>query len=151
MKTNRRLLQTVLLASLLFLSLGTAKAETFQVNGIYYSILSTEPEGIVKVIANPKGEPYSGENITIPSTVYYGGLPCKVTSIDPYAFKNSTYSRVTISSPVKSIGQYAFQDCENLTYVKISEEVTAIQPHTFSGCSSLTDVVMPDGIKQIGE
>lgn len=151
MKTNRRLLQTVLLASLLFLSLGTAKAETFQVNGIYYSILSTEPEGIVKVIANPEGEPYSGENITIPSTVYYGGLPCKVTSIDPYAFKNSTYSRVTISSPVKSIGQYAFQDCKNLTYVKISEEVTAIQPYTFSGCSSLTDVVMPDGIEQIGD
>ena len=149
MKTNRRLLQTVLLASLLFLSLGTAKAETFQVNGIYYSILSTEPEGIVKVIANPEGEPYSGENITIPSTVYYGGLPCKVTSIDPYAFKNSTYSRVTISGPVKSIGQYAFQDCKNLTYVKIAEEVTAIQPGTFSGCGSLTDVVMPDGIKQI--
>ena len=150
MKTNSRLLQTVLLASLLFfLSLGTAKAETFEVNGIYYSILSKEPEGIVKVVANPEGEPYSGENITIPSTVYYGGLPCKVTSIDPYAFMNSTYSRVTISSPVKSIGQYAFQGCKNLTYVKISEEVTAIQPGTFSGCSSLTDVVMPDGIKQI--
>jgi len=140
-----------LLASLLFLSLGTAKAETFQVNGIYYSILSTEPEGIVKVIANPEGEPYSGENITIPSTVYYGGLPCKVTSIDPYAFKNSTYSRVTISGSVKSIGQYAFQDCKNLTYVKIAEEVTAIQPGTFSGCGSLTDVVMPDGIEQIGD
>ncbi len=52
--------------------------------------------------------------------------------------------------PVRSIAEYAFQSCEDLTNITIPNSVTKIGYYAFSGCSSLTDISIPDSITSIG-
>ena len=51
---------------------------------------------------------------------------------------------VTIPNSVKSIGFYAFEDCENLTSVTIGDGVKGIGVYAFDGCTSLTAVHISD-------
>ena len=67
----------------------------------------------------------------IPSTVTYG-------TITPESFN------------VTSIGEFAFQDCENLISIIIPDSVTSIGYYGFYHCMSLTSVIIPDGVKSIG-
>ena len=52
--------------------------------------------------------------------------------------------------PVRSIPDYAFQRCVNLTAVEIPSGVTNIAYHAFYGCLRLASVAIPDGVSAIG-
>ena len=52
---------------------------------------------------------------------------------------------------LKSIGDSAFWDCENLTSITIPNSVTEICFGAFFGCSSLTSITIPDGVTSIGD
>ena len=56
---------------------------------------------------------------------------------------------VTITSGVKSIGEYAFCSCSNLTSVTIPEGVTDIRSSAFEGCTSLQSVNIPENVTRI--
>jgi hypothetical protein len=56
----------------------------------------------------------------------------------------------TIPSTVTSIGEYAFEDCTNLTGVTIPDGVTSIGAGAFSGCKSFTSIAIPDSVITIG-
>ena len=66
----------------------------------------------------------AGGNLTIPAT--YNGLP------------------------VVGIGVKAFENCENLTSVRVPDSVTVIDWDSFYGCTALTSINIPDGITLIG-
>jgi hypothetical protein len=51
---------------------------------------------------------------------------------------------------VKTIGDSAFSDCENLTSITIPNGVKTIGNGAFSGCTSLTSIVIPNSVKTIG-
>ena len=108
-------------------------------------------------------------------------IPNSVTSIGYYAFMCcSNLANVTIPESVTSIGDSAFRDCESLTSVRIPDSVRSIGDSVFSGCGKIIftiseeaanrpqnfkiensvlikyqgpggDVVIPDGIKSIGD
>ena len=59
----------------------------------------------------------------------------------------STYNDL----PVTSIGQYAFEQCTNLTKVVICDNVTRIDAEAFEGCSNLTSAILGKGVTFIGE
>ncbi len=55
-----------------------------------------------------------------------------------------------IPNGVMSIGNAAFDYCENLTSVKLPDGLTSICDEAFSGCIGLTSVDIPNGVTSIG-
>ena len=62
-----------------------ASAETFEVDGIYYSVIS---DGAVEVVTPTNGTKYSGD-VTIPIAVNYEGDSYLVVGIGDYAFQGA--------------------------------------------------------------
>ena len=85
--------------------------------------------------------------VSIPTTL--GGYSVK--SIGNYAFYNCTnITSVIIPNSVTNIGSYAFGGCSGLTSVTIPDSVTDIGSSAFSGCRGLTSVTIPDSVTDIG-
>lgn len=51
--------------------------------------------------------------------------------------------KISLPSTVKTIGNWAFGDCKNITDISIPEGVTTIPMSCFNGCSNLTEVSLP--------
>ena len=77
---------------------------------------------------------------TFCSVTRYAGMAAEV--IIPSVYK---------SIPVKYIKDYAFENCINITSIKIPAEVTAIGDGAFSDCCNLVNITMPDSINNIGD
>ena len=122
---------------------------------------------------------------TIPGSAFKGcvGLsgslviPNSVTEIGEQAFQNCTgfYGTLTLSSKLKTIGEYAFNqsrftgtlklpnsltdigiaafmDCKYFTSLELSNALSVIPKHAFKGCVGLSgSLVIPEGVKAIGE
>lgn len=71
--------------------------------------------------------------------------------VPPYYFYVSSVKSVVIPHSVKSIGKYAFADCDNLTSVVIPANVSSIGERAFYKCNKLTSVVIEKGVRNIGE
>ena len=142
MKTIKQLLITlaVLLCS------ATASAYDFEVDGIYYNILSMSDLTVEVTEGDNK---YSGE-VIIPSTVSYKSKTLTVTSIDFSAFEDcSGLTSVTIPNSVTSIGSSAFRGCTSLTSITIPNSVTSIGDYAFEDCTSLTSITIPNSVTSI--
>ncbi|MBO5223249.1 MAG: leucine-rich repeat protein, partial [Clostridia bacterium] len=70
---------------------------------------------------------------------------CSITGI-----KDKTVTSIEIPDSVTSIGNYAFENCDNLTIIEIPDSVTSIGNSAFENCSSLTSVVIGDSVTSIG-
>jgi hypothetical protein len=66
-----------------------------------------------------------------------------------YEYKESI-DTIVIEIEVTSIGDFAFNDCPNLTSITIPNSVTTIGISVFSYCTALTAITIPDGITTIG-
>ena len=122
-------------------------AEDFQVNGIYYKILTDKTNEVAVTYGSPL---YTG-SVTIPETVTYNGTTYSVTSIGDWAFDGcSGLTSITIPNSVTSIGSWAFRYCSSLTSVTIPNSVTSIGSYAFSGCTGLTSVTIPNSVTSIG-
>ena len=98
--------QILLLAMMLLPML--AGAETVEIDGIYYELISKIKEATV--IQKPNGY-YSGD-VVIPASVTYDGTEYSVTSIGRSAFSYcSGLTSVTIPNSVTTIGFHAFAYC----------------------------------------
>ena len=110
MKTIKLFLTTIamLLCSVM------ANAYDFEVDGIFYNILSSTGltvEVTYKGMSASSYQEYSGV-VIIPSSVTYNGRNYSVTSIENYAFDGcSSLTSVTIGESVTSIGSSAFFGC----------------------------------------
>jgi hypothetical protein len=56
---------------------------------------------------------------------------------------------VSIPNTVTSIGQYAFFDCQSLSYISIPDSVTVLETSVFYDCYNLTSVTLPENIQSI--
>lgn len=89
-----------------------ATASDFEVDGLYYNILSEEDRTIEVTYKSYDNTTYISGDIKIPRRVLYNNISYTVTSIGDGAFFGCTgRSSVTIPNSVASIGARAFGDC----------------------------------------
>ena len=68
----------------------------------------------------------------------------------PWFEYRSQIHKCVIEFGVKTIGNWAFQYCYNLTSITIPNSVILIKGATFFNCTSLTSITIPEGVKSIG-
>ena len=143
-------MKTILKLSLAFAicssATNLANAYDFEVDGLYYDIISTS-ELTCKVVSGDNM--YSGD-VKIPMTVQYKNRDLNVISINASAFQGcSSLTSVEIPNSVTEIGERAFYECSSLTSVKIPNSVTEIGERVFSRCRRLTSVEMSNSVEII--
>ena len=88
-----------------------------------------------------------GDNNTV-------NIPANVTTIGHHAFdgcqrlKTITFSE---GSTLKTIGDYAFKECDSLKSINIPASVTSIGNNAFDGCSRLESINIPANVTSIGD
>ncbi len=88
-----------------------------------------------------KGYEGDSKNVVIPSEI--SGYP--VLFIGEKAFKGSAVESVALPDGIKSIGSYAFKDCESLSKINIPSSVNYIGSESFTN-SPLTEAVAADDL-----
>lgn len=125
----------------------TANAYDFEVDGIYYNILSSSDLTVEVTSGNNR---YSGE-IIIPSKILYKSKLLTVTGIEDYVFDNCTsLNGIIIGDSITSIKRYAFYGCTGLTSVTIGNGVTNIDDYAFMDCTSLENITIGNSVSNIG-
>ena len=129
-KTTIMTMKKVLSFFILMLLPMVAGAETVEIDGIYYELVSKAKQA--EVASNPNK--YTG-SVVIPASVSYNGAEYSVTSIGGSAFSGcSGLTSITIPKSVTSIGVSAFSGCSGLTSVTIPKSVTSIGVEAFYDC-----------------
>ena len=125
-----------------------AKAVDFTVDGLRYSI--TDADGlVVKVIADDNSK-YTG-TVVIPETVSYKGKTYTVKSIGNYAFNQCTdLIKVVVGSKVESVGYCAFYQCTSLKDINWSNNIRNYEGSAFSGCTALTHAELSSSLETMG-
>lgn len=80
-------------------------------------------------------------------------VPGNIVKIDDAIFSGySKLERVVLHSGLRIIGEYAFQECENLEYVEVPSmgHLEVIGDHAFQSCTKLKSINMPSHLKRIG-
>jgi hypothetical protein len=73
-----------------------------------------------------------------------------VISIGQRAFLNTKIKSFIANDNILNIGDYAFNDCTELTTVVLGKNVTNISSHIFENCSSLENIIILGDIVTIG-
>ena len=139
----------IFLLLLSLVSVTNLYAYDFQIDGIYYKILSSQ-ELTLEVTRESEGSISYSESVTIPETIEYRNRTFTVTSIGDYAFYNcSNLKEVTISSKISQIGKCAFYGCSLLSEINIPNNVASIGGGAFQKCRNLTSISLPSELKEI--
>lgn len=78
-------------------------------------------------------------------------LPTVLNVISKSAFKNSYITSVNIPSTVTRIDNGAFRGCIYLSKVTFdTTSITTLSKNCFSACYSITNVIIPEGVEEIG-
>ena len=134
-----------LLAALLLLCSSVINAHDFEVDGIYYNILSEEDKTVEVTF---RGDSYNTFDeyigaVVIPVSIKYNEADYGVTSIGNNAFRNcSSLTSIEIPNCVTSIGTRVFEGCSSLTSIAIPNSVTSIGSRAFRNCLSLTSIIV---------
>lgn len=78
-------------------------------------------------------------------------IPGTVKTIEEYAFEDCTQiTALTIPDSITSLLPYVFAGCSGLIEVVWPASIPAIEEYTFTGCSGLKRIVLPNTLKSIG-
>ena len=101
---------------------------------------------ISSYVGTSKAYPYIESYVTATEITVLG------TEIQSSAFARSSFTKVTISSTITSIGDLAFENCNKLKTVVFEEgtRLTAIKDRAFYNCSYLENFEIPSTVTTIG-
>lgn len=84
-------------------------------------------------------------------TTKFYAVPVSVINISDYAFYDADFEKVIIDKNVETIGENAFNSCDNLRDITIPGNVREIGRSAFINTSNLKTVIMKPGVEFIGE
>lgn len=148
---SKRALRTALLIMLLS-AVGMTKtyAQSFTIGDLNYSV---NDDGVsVTVTSHVDGQSATG-TLTIPESVSYEGISYAVTTIGEWAFDGcqNLSGGLNIPNSVTTIGQGAFEACKGFSGVlAIPSFVTEIGDIAFSSCIGFSHLSIPDAVTTIG-
>ena len=64
--------------------------------------------------------------------------------------ENKSGTQYSVPTGTMTIGENAFNNCDNLTKVTLNEGLTQISQAAFSDCSALSEMIIPDGVTNVG-
>lgn len=121
----------------------------FPISALTYQGFNVEPTNFENdIIDGFVITEYSGsdEIVTVPNEI--GGIP--VVEIGNEAFKdNSNLTFVSVPENIRKIGENTFLGCKNLKVVKLSNNVSVISSGAFESCVSLEKIELPSNLKEI--
>ncbi len=109
---------------------------TFQVNNDYSLYRSLTNINVYD--SNPNYKTIDGNLYSKDGTTLIKYVPGKKATV--FSLPNS----------VKSIGDYAFSNCDSLTSIELPDSVTSIGNWAFRNCTSLKKVTIPNSITNVG-
>ena len=83
------------------------------------------------------------------NTTYHSAGNCMIHTATGRLVLGCKNSVIPTDGSVKSIGNYAFEDCIELTSIVIPEGVINIGSYAFSGCSRLSSISLPNSLNAI--
>lgn len=125
-----------------------ANAYDFEVNGIYYNVLSASEKTVEVTKNNGNVSDYTGV-ITIPKVVTYENISFNVTAIGEKAFYNSSVSIVYLPEGITKVKKSGFQNCYSMTKCDLPESLTYIDVYAFSGVA-MDSVYIPGNVSFFG-
>ena len=149
MRTKVKKLTSVILAVVMMLGILTIAPLTVSA-ATYGDFEYTIEDNSTCTITYYKG---FASSLSIPSQI--NGY--RVVKIGSQAFTkgkrgNETLVNVTIPNTVTTIGEYAFQNCTELTTVNIPNSVINIEQGAFFGCIKLSsNLILPNSVTNIGK
>ena len=136
------------------------KTETINVTGLKVgaTIKDTKSNGYYKV-TDKKGlvsfvKPINTKksSVTIPDTINYQGITCRVTAIGNNAFKGNKYlAKLKIGKYVTTIGSSSFYGCVKLSGVTIGNNTVKIGNYAFAKCTAFSKLTIPSKVTTIGK
>ena len=118
-----------------------AQEEAASVFGDYKYVIFANEATIVDYVGPDVAE------LMIPEVI--GGYP--LVGIGDSAFRNNSFTTVTVPEGVTRIGSYAFASSYNLECVEIPYTVSSIDDSAFRECISLQDVRIPKLVRTISQ
>lgn len=116
--------------------------------------------------------PFTGNRLENPTNTYFGyifgdlkynkgyssSIPMSLdqiiltntVDIADSAFEGVKYvNEIILSEGLKTIGEYAFADCDNLRSIEMPSTLEEIKKHAFSSCNELSEIILNEGLKKI--
>ena len=126
-----------------------AMADDFAKDGLSYNITSSGESNTVEVAGCDR---YSNlTTVNIPATVVYDDVTYSVTGIGDRAFYYYDELETVTASSIISIGQYAFNGCDELTSATFGDNLQNIGMYAFGACIKLESFTFGPYVKSNGE
>ena len=135
-------------------SINICAERVIKVNDLCYGLNETNHTAFVtrNWLSSSVLTTYKISNATIPDVVIYENVEYVVTSIEKYAFyQSSSLKTITLSNNITSIGNSAFSECTSLTSITLGNNITYIGQQAFYKCTSLNSITIPDSVSCVQE
>lgn len=121
--------------------------EKGRVDGLFYNL-----DPINKVAEVTSGNNYYKGAINIPSIIEYAGTTYSVVSIGDEAFNNcDEISSMKMPNSIVHIGMSAFEDCRSMKSIQLSNSIVVIEGGAFRWCENTFFPELPQCLEYIGD